>query len=166
MSSISLITQHIIHHLAHHRTAHASAELIPPLFVGFQGPQGSGKTYTTSQLEAHLAQHGVPSIVTLSLDDLYLPYEGLVDVARRNPTNILLQGRGLPGTHDLDLAREVFTSLRAAGRPTDPASPPPSSLTLLPRFLKSLNSGLGDRLPPHQSTLVRAPVDVVIFEGW
>ncbi|CED82097.1 Predicted kinase [Phaffia rhodozyma] len=166
-SAKNLITDHIIAQYAIHRQAHLKEETIPPLIVGLQGPQGSGKTYLTSLVDAQLkGRPDKPSVVTFSLDDLYLTHAGLVEVAQKHPGNPILQGRGLPGTHDIELAQQIFTSLLSSGRPSRPELPTPQNMTLLPRFLKSLQSGQGDRLPPQQSTLVQAPVDIVLFEGW
>ena len=39
-------------------------------------------------------------------------------------------------------------------------------MTVIPSFDKSLFRGEGDRAPPSRSTVVHAPVDVVLLEGW
>ena len=68
---------------------------VRPLFVGIQGPQGSGKSFLTSHLHQKLSSppHSL-SVVVLSIDDLYLPHVQLVALANANPENKLLRGRG------------------------------------------------------------------------
>ncbi|EKV09679.1 hypothetical protein PDIG_29160 [Penicillium digitatum PHI26] len=48
----------------------------------------------------------------LSLDDLYLDNDNLIPLRAANPSNKLVQIRGQPGTHDMNLARSFFESLR------------------------------------------------------
>jgi len=98
------------------------------------------------------------SVVTLSLDDIYLTHDDQVALAQAHPTNSLLQHRGQPSTHDLVLGEQVFDSL-AAERPT-----------AIPQYDKSAFAGQGDRVPQSQWKVVNAKgqekVKVVIFEGW
>lgn len=140
-----------------------------PLFVGMQGPQGSGKTTTTAAVQQRLASRGRTSAV-FSLDDLYLRHADLVAVAKAHPANALLQGRGQPGTHDVELGTSLLRSLarindQADGNGSEGASKGDDrSVVHLPCFDKSLHAGQGDRAP--STTSVRAPLDVVIVEGW
>lgn len=83
--------------------------------------------------------------------DFYLPYSGLKAVAAANPGNALLQGRGLPGTHDIPLLTSVLASIRE-GEPVD-----------LPSFDKSAHSGFGDR---GDATHLSQPLDIFLLEGW
>lgn len=127
--------------------------------VAVQGPQGSGKTYLTTRLRDLLvaAPHSL-SVAVLSIDDLYLPHDGLVALAQANSDNRLLRGRGQPGTHDVPLGSDILRKLK---RINDFG---PGEEVVLPGFDKSLHGGEGDRVP--EGTVVRAPLDVVIFEGW
>ncbi|KZT23503.1 P-loop containing nucleoside triphosphate hydrolase protein [Neolentinus lepideus HHB14362 ss-1] len=142
-----------IPHMASHILSHLPATRFSPLLVGIQGPQGSGKTFLTSALRTHLSSppHSL-SVSVLSIDDLYLPHEGLKRVAEESSENRLLQGRGLPGTHDVALGTEVLQGLRE-GREV-----------VLPVFEKSLFEGEGDRL--SDGITVSPPLDVVLLEGW
>lgn len=83
--------------------------------------------------------------------DFYLPYSGLKAVAAATPDNALLQGRGLPGTHDIPLLSSVLSSIRS-GQAVD-----------LPSFDKSAHSGFGDRGSPTQ---LSEPLDLFLLEGW
>ncbi|PLB40504.1 TDA10 family protein [Aspergillus candidus] len=131
----------------------------PPFFLGLNGVQGAGKTVLVSTLNSILRSPPYSlAVVTLSLDDLYLPHAAQQRLAQENPSNPLLQHRGQPGTHDLPLARSVFASLRA-GAPT-----------AIPQYDKSAFAGQGDRVPEARWTTVNGQgepqVKVVIFEGW
>lgn len=132
-----------------------------PLFVGIQGPQGSGKSTVTLEAFEVLSRppHSL-SVTYFSLDDLYLPHSGLVDVARNHPDNPLLAGRGQPGTHDVKLGSKILKALQEIN------SLPSGTLIEIPSFDKSLFNGEGDRLPEGSGQKAQAPVDVVILEGW
>jgi len=97
--------------------------------------------------------------VVFSIDDLYLPHEALVSLAAAHPQNILWQGRGQPGTHDIDLGVKILSALKAGEHKVK-----------LPQFDKSLFAGEGDRLAMDDDRVVVVeqppPPDIVIFEGW
>jgi len=80
----------------------------------------------------------------------------LIDLSIRHPDNRLLSGRGLPGTHDLDLARSTLKSVLDCNRSDRPLE--------LPIFDKSRNQGKGDR--SSSTVSVETPIDVFILEGW
>lgn len=98
-------------------------------------------------------------VAAFSLDDLYLPHEGLVALRESNPRNKLLAGRGLPGTHDVALGRKLLNDLKRINAQDDGTGE-----VLLPIFDKSLFGGEGDR--SSQTVTVQAPLDVVLLEGW
>ncbi|KAJ5810368.1 uncharacterized protein N7503_002586 [Penicillium pulvis] len=131
----------------------------PPFFLGLNGVQGAGKTVLVSTLQETLRSEPYSlSVVTLSLDDLYLTHADQFALAQANPNNPLLQHRGQPSTHDLDLGEKVFASL-AAEQPT-----------AIPQYDKSAFSGQGDRVPESQWKVVnqegQKKIKIVIFEGW
>ena len=109
-------------HRSHHEKQGTSLPSIPPVIVGVQGPQGSGKTFLTSILRETLqsAPHNL-SVAVLSLDDLYLTHDGLVALAAAHPQNALLKGRGQPGTHDVPLGTEVLNKLKRINNSTGEA---------------------------------------------
>lgn len=116
-----------------------------PLLVGINGAQGSGKTTLCRFLELLLAKRGLNAI-TLSLDDLYLPRtERQHAAADHHP---LFATRGVPGTHDIELAMEILDRL-LSGKSAE-----------LPKFDKASD----DR--SAETVHVEGPVDVVLFEGW
>lgn len=96
------------------------------------------------------------SVAVLSIDDLYLTHDRLTSLARDHPENRLLQGRGQPGTHDIELGSALLEKIkRINGKPDE---------LELPIFDKSLFGGEGDRLP--HGKVIRLPIDVFILEGW
>lgn len=117
------------------------------LAIGLSGPQGSGKTTLTEQLRRRIEAGGM-SVVSLSLDDFYLRRAERQHLAVT--VHPLLLTRGVPGTHDVGLALEALVAL---GRPGE---------VRLPVFDKARD----DRLTDSEWRVVRAPVDVVLFEGW
>ncbi|TXT11277.1 hypothetical protein VHUM_02028 [Vanrija humicola] len=120
-----------------------------------QGPQGCGKTTLCNELRRQLGVDGIHAEV-LSLDDLYLDFDGLEDMRKRHPDNPLLSGRGQPGTHDLGLISETLGAVLQINTTRVPVH--------LPMFDKSANGGRGDR--SGETTTIQAPVDVFVLEGW
>src|SRR6266852_4114581 len=109
--------QHILVHLE--ALPHGSGTS-SPIFVALQGPQGSGKTSVTERVKAMLAEdnedHAPYHLATLSIDDLYLPHAQLNALASAHPDNPFLRGRGLPGTHDIQLGLSLLRSLKDINR--------------------------------------------------
>lgn len=116
-----------------------------PLIVGVNGAQGSGKTTLCRFLEVLLTERGLAA-VTLSLDDLYLPRAERESAGRDH--HPLFTTRGVPGTHDVELAMHLLDKL-SLGKPVDG-----------PRFDKASD----DRAA--QGRHFDGPADVVLFEGW
>ena len=114
--------------------------------IGICGGQGSGKS-TLAALLARAMEEAGRKTVACSLDDFYLTRADRTRLA--NTVHPLLATRGVPGTHDADLARSTIESL-AAGAPTR-----------VPRFDK----GRDDRAPEASWMAVRDTRNVV-FEGW
>ncbi|KAF2836012.1 putative Uridine/cytidine kinase, partial [Patellaria atrata CBS 101060] len=134
-------------------------EPAPPFFLGVNGVQGAGKSTLVSALQRTLSSppHNLTTVV-LSIDDLYLSHSEQTALSRSNPSNPLIQHRGQPSTHDLELGRKLFTSLQE-GNPFK-----------IPAYDKSAFNGAGDRTPEETWRTVNAEGDektqVVIFEGW
>ena len=115
--------------------------------LGLSGGQGAGKT-TLANLLIEALGHLGRRAVCLSLDDFYLSRaERQALGAEVHP---LLATRGVPGTHDVDLAISVIGKL-TQGRSA-----------LCPRFDKATD----DRLPASQDRIVDEGTEVVVFEGW
>lgn len=98
-------------------------------------------------------------MVVLSIDDLYLPHSRQEALAKSHPDNPLVQHRGQPSTHDIELGKELFEALVA--RRTN---------IKVPSYDKSAFNGAGDQRPEAEWETVNAegssPVEVIVFEGW
>jgi D-glycerate 3-kinase len=98
------------------------------------------------------------------MDDLYLSYQEQCRLTQNSVAdgNKLLQGRGLPGTHDIELCLGIFRSLitRYKGEQVISEENP----VRIPSYDKSAYGGLGDR--SANDTVVTTPADVILFEGW
>lgn len=118
-----------------------------PWLVGLCGPQGSGKSTLAASLEHLLADQSL-RVAVLSLDDLYLTRAQRVELARR--VHPLLETRGVPGTHDVGLGRQIIARLGE------------TASVALPAFDKARD----ERRPVTQWPRVQGPADVLLFEGW
>ncbi|KAJ5474426.1 hypothetical protein N7475_003992 [Penicillium sp. IBT 31633x] len=151
--AINSVLSHVLPQIARHSSISATKR---PFILGLTGLQGSGKsTWTDALVNVLRDLHGLNTI-NLSLDDLYLDHDELIQLRESNPSNKLIQTRGQPGTHDMTLARSFFENLN------------PGSEMLIPSFDKSKFNGEGGRAP--KETWYRVPagtaIDVVVFEGW
>ncbi|CAK7894933.1 probable ATP-dependent kinase Tda10p [[Candida] anglica] len=138
------------------RIVEMEAELAKPVILGVCGPQGSGKTYLSEHLDEEIRTR-FPKLncVKFSMDDLYLTHDEQAKLTEESEmtNNLLLQGRGLPGTHDVNLGIEILNKLKYwDGTPVD-----------IPIYDKSAFSGEGDRTSSFQ---VSTRPDIIIFEGW
>jgi D-glycerate 3-kinase len=126
------------------RAAHRPGE---PLVVGLCGAQGSGKSTLAAAVAVRLHSAGLHTVI-LSLDDLYLPAADRQRLAKA--VHPLFAVRGPPGTHDVDLGLRVLDAVKGKRD------------FLLPRYDKAMD----DRAPQERWCEAKAPVDVILFEGW
>jgi D-glycerate 3-kinase len=119
-----------------------------PFILGISGVQGIGKTTFARRLKSLLRHHHL-SVLDVSLDDFYLPYEKRLELLKKYP---FLEFRGPPGTHDLNMLSFFFQQLFDST----------VEYLAVPVFDKSLHSGQGDfshfyfAKKPH----------VLLFDGW
>ncbi|WP_232301167.1 phosphoribulokinase [Gilvimarinus agarilyticus] len=137
--------------LASYCAARVEASPYAPLVVGINGAQGTGKSTAAHILQHLLQQQFDLSVCQISIDDLYLSHASRQKLAQQ--VHPLLATRGVPGTHDLSLAIDVFAQLSGAQ---------PGTQTMIPRF----NKAADDRCPPEQWDIVVGRPQVIIFEGW
>lgn len=99
-------------------------------------------------------------VLALSIDDFYLPRAAQASLAASHPDNKLLQYRGAPGTHDLNLLSSILRSIMHREE------------TRIPRYDKSAFGRLGDRMPPEDWRLANSSnpssdrVQIILIEGW
>lgn len=122
-----------------------------PFLLGVQGSQGSGKSTLASFLSLLAQQTLGIHAVCLSLDDFYLTHGERRELAQN--IHPLLATRGVPGTHDVELALKTINALKQCSA---------SNPVRVPRF----NKAIDDRLPEAEWDTIDKPVDMVIFEGW
>ena len=120
-----------------------------PLVVGINGAQGSGKSTLAACLKYLLEKQFHLSVVSVSVDDFYLTRAERQRLA--DGVHPLLATRGVPGTHDVALARKTLADLLHQHMPVS-----------IPRF----NKAIDDRSPPEFAETITEPVDIIIFEGW
>lgn len=121
-----------------------------PFVLGINGCQGSGKSTLSALIVELLDAQGLAA-ATVSLDDFYLGRLQRQRLAKH--VHPLLLTRGVPGTHDVDLALTTLRRLQAnSGEPV-----------ALPRFDKATDEPLAaDDWPRLDS----GALDVLILEGW
>lgn len=122
-----------------------------PIMVSFNGSQGSGKSTLTAFLQLLLGQQFELTSVELSIDDFYLPRAEREQLALE--VHPLLATRGVPGTHDVMLAKHTLDCLRDCSA---------QHSCRLPRFDKAID----DRAEVSSWPVVDQPVQVILFEGW
>lgn len=120
-----------------------------PQIIGINGSQGSGKSTLGDYLCSMVAERHDVVAICLSMDDFYLTRSQRITLARE--IHPLLASRGLPGTHDIDLAISTINSLKSG-----------QDETLITRFDKSTD----DRCDISDCDKVSGPVGLIILEGW
>jgi D-glycerate 3-kinase len=118
------------------------------LVVGINGTQGSGKSTVSALFVAALKSIYGITAYSISIDDFYLTKAERIALAEK--VHPLLRTRGVPGTHDIELANDTLDKL-AAQKPTS-----------IPRF----NKATDDRHGPKNFSLADEPADIIILEGW
>ena len=118
-----------------------------PYFIGINGCQGSGKSTLTEFLKIYLSTTFGLNVVTMSLDDFYYGHKDRQHIAKN--IHPLLKTRGVPGTHNIALAKSVLLALK--NRQT----------TAIPRF----NKALDDVVAASKTNIVNTHVDVIDWKG-
>ncbi|WP_372806403.1 HAD-IIB family hydrolase [Pontiella sp.] len=117
--------------------------------VGINGAQGTGKSTFAGCLAGLLELQGL-RVLVLSIDDLYFTRAVRGRLAKE--IHPLLQTRGVPGTHEMELGQAIIAALRGEPGPT---------LNEVPRFDKGADDRAATGTPfPADG------VDLILFEGW
>jgi D-glycerate 3-kinase len=121
-----------------------------PYLLGISGAQGTGKSTLASLLASLLTGKGY-KVVQLSIDDFYLSRARRQVLA--DNMHPLFATRGVPGTHDIELALNVIRQLQAESLEQPIA---------IPRF----NKATDDPYPESEWQIVTGARDIIILEGW
>ena len=119
-----------------------------PQVIGINGCQGSGKSTLADYLCTVVAERLGITTVSLSLDDFYLTKTERNHLAAI--VHPLLATRGVPGTHDVQLAMNSIKSLAAGQK------------TLITRFDKSID----DRAAAASLKTTEGKIGLIVIEGW
>ncbi len=121
-----------------------------PIIIGLSGGQGSGKSTIAQILKIILESKFKLNIVYFSIDDFYKTFKQRKKMSKK--IHKLFLTRGVPGTHDTSLLKDVLKSLLKKNfKPF-----------LIPLFDKSND----DRYPKKNWKRIIKKPDIIIFEGW
>lgn len=120
--------------------------------VGINGCQGSGKSTLADYLGTRLSSEFDLNVAVLSLDDFYYSKKQRHELA--NQIHPLLRTRGVPGTHDMNLANETLEKLCAGASASEPVR------------LRRFNKFADNPYPESQWPIIDRTIDVIILEGW
>ncbi|WP_286263385.1 P-loop NTPase fold protein [Thalassotalea atypica] len=119
-----------------------------PLMIGLNGCQGIGKSTLVAFIADYLKSTFNLNVVTFSIDDFYYCQEKRKKLADR--IHPLLVTRGVPGTHDTSMLKQVLISLKQ------------QKSTLIPRF----NKAIDNPFPATSWPKTNENTDIVIVDGW
>jgi len=119
-----------------------------PLFISINGAQGTGKSTLTHFLKHLIEAETNYSVAEMSLDDFYSTRAQRAQLAQS--VHPLLQTRGVPGTHDVELMENTLSMLLEG------------YVCKIPRF----NKAIDDRYQKKEWTYSKKNTDIVLFEGW
>jgi D-glycerate 3-kinase len=117
-----------------------------PITISISGSQGSGKSTLAKLLAEVLQREFSRTSAIISIDDFYLTRTERQLLAKE--VHPLLAVRGVPGTHDIGLLKDVLRRLQSGA----------------PAHIPSFSKADDDRVvsdPPETG-----PVDIIICEGW
>ena len=120
------------------------------LILGLSGSQGSGKTMVTGILQIILKKFFKKNIYIISIDDFYKTLRDRNRMSQQKHS--LFKTRGVPGTHDINLIKNFFISVKRKK----------FKKIQLPKFNKSID----DRLKKNYWHNINKRPEIIILEGW
>ena len=114
------------------------------------GGQGSGKSTISDFLKLLLTKHFNYKVASFSLDDIYLSKKERIILSKN--IHPLLETRGVPGTHNVQLGLDTINSLESKE----------NKVTLIPKFSKKFDN----LFPKIRWKEFEGTPDVIIFDGW
>jgi len=122
-----------------------------PVFIGFTGGQGSGKTTLSEFVQLALQEGFDRKTVGFSIDDIYKTREERESIAKL--VHPMCEVRGVPGTHDVQLGLDTLDSLCHAHA---------DDVTAIPAFSKPLDQ----HLPKDSWQKYEGRPDFIFFDAW
>ena len=120
------------------------------LILGLSGSQGSGKTTVTGILQIILKKFFKRNIYIISIDDFYKTLRDRNRMSQQKHS--LFKTRGVPGTHDINLIKNFFISVKRKK----------FKKIKLPKFNKSID----DRSKKNYWHNINKRPEIIILEGW
>ena len=120
------------------------------LILGLSGSQGSGKTIVTGILQIILKKFFKKNIYIISIDDFYKTLRDRNRMSQQKHS--LFKTRGVPGTHDINLIKNFFISVKRKK----------FKKIKLPKFNKSID----DRSKKNYWHNINKRPEIIILEGW
>ena len=120
------------------------------LILGLSGSQGSGKTTVTGILQIILKKFFKKNIYVISIDDFYKTLRDRNRMSQQKHS--LFKTRGVPGTHDINLIKNFFISVKRKK----------FKKIKLPKFNKSID----DRSKKNYWHNINKRPEIIILEGW
>ena len=120
------------------------------LLLGLSASQGSGKTTVAAILSIILKIFFKRKVCVISIDDFYKTLKDRKKMAKNK--HPLFETRGVPGTHDIDLLKKFFISIKQENFKS----------TILPKFNKSND----DRFKKKYWHIIKKKPEIVLLEGW
>ena len=120
------------------------------LILGLSGSQGSGKTTVTGILQIILKIFFKKNICVISIDDFYKTLRDRNIMSQQKHS--LFKTRGVPGTHDINLIKNFFISVKRKK----------FKKIKLPKFNKSID----DRSKKNYWHNINKRPEIIILEGW
>ena len=120
------------------------------LILGLSGSQGSGKTMVTGILQIILKKFFKKNIYIISIDDFYKTLRDRNRMSQQKHS--LFKTRGVPGTHDINLIKNFFISVKRKK----------FKKIKLPKFNKSID----DRSKKNYWYNINKRPEIIILEGW
>ena len=120
------------------------------LLLGLSASQGSGKTTVAFILSIILKKFFKKNVWVISIDDFYKTLKDRNIMAKKK--HPLFKTRGVPGTHDINLIKNFFISIKKKK----------FKKIKLPKFNKSID----DRFKKNHWYKINKKPEIVILEGW
>jgi len=121
-----------------------------PLIIGVNGAQGSGKTTLCKLLVQIIGKLFNKTVLHLSIDDLYYSRNKRLSLSKA--VHSLLNIRGVPGTHNVDLGLSILSNIK--------------NQTIKNINLPVFDKSIDDVLSSTHWKPIPQNIDIVLFEGW